>query len=160
MIPICVIIVDIWLLIPTRLANFRPDRYRKAPLQKISSKQRPPYARKHYRHERYTIITRGNRYVPRAIARSIGAGRDGGSARIAVCCPSGHVQTDSSSPFTGDLLLARTCNQGEDCRHLPAICWQRPSGGPAIAAPAALLRASSPSHPPRNRIRGKVHERV
>jgi len=39
----------------------------------------------------YTIITRRDRYVPRAIARSIGVGRDGGSAWIAVCCPSGHV---------------------------------------------------------------------
>lgn len=47
-------------------------------------------------------------------------------ARIAVCCPSGHVQTDSSSPFTGDLLLARTCNQGK----IVDIC--RPSAGSGL----------------------------
>jgi len=45
-------------------------------------------------------------------------------ARIAVL-PS-HVQADRSSPFTGDLLLARTCNQGK----IVDIC--RPSAGKSL----------------------------
>lgn len=74
----------------------------------------------HHHHARKSLRAPHDRSIDRCRRR------DGGSARIAVCCPSGHVQTDSSSPFTGDLLLARTCNQGK----IVDIC--RPSAGSGL----------------------------
>lgn len=150
------------------LFNYWYRLNRKAPLKvpilpplKISSKwPRPSCAREHYRHERVHHHHDARRSL-RAIARSIGAGRDRGFARIAVCCPSGHVQVDSSSPFTGDLLLARTCNQGkivDICR--PSAGSGLPEGRRSPLLAASLPRAPRPSHPTRSRVCGKVHERV
>lgn len=76
-------------------------------------------------------------------------------ARIAVL-PS-HVQADRSSPFTDDLLLARTCNQGK----IVDIC--RPSAGNSL--PEGRLSPSVPRpfvSPPAKRalVASKVHERT
>lgn len=62
-------------------------------------------------------------------------------ARIAVL-PNRHVQTNSSLPFTSDLLFARTCNQGK----IVDIC--RPSAGSSLPEGwRPLLYRLSPSVP-------------
>lgn len=80
-------------------------------------------------------------------------------ARIAVL-PSRHVQADSSSPFTGDLLLARTCNQGKIVDICRPSAGNRPSGGPAIRLPCRPLPSVPRPFVSRFVVASKVHERT
>lgn len=95
----------------------------------------------------YSIVT----WPARSFAPSIDAGGFGADSGATKPRASG-----SQLAFHGRLTLSPDLQSGQDCRHLPAICRQEPSGGP----PPRFRVPSSSCPAKRALVASKVHERT